>query len=718
LGGWLRRELEAWRIESDLVGRRTPAGPVPATLRPVHCNHELRAAGDALPDEVVAALRRSAFLVVLCSPATAENAFIDAQIRCFQDMGRAARVIPVVVAGEPGSSMRECMPPSLRIGHAQRQRGSPARNSPIDLRPRHDGREGVKRKILAALLGLPLDEVEHRAERRRERRFSLRLAAAAALVALVFAAGAGLDRMRSELYRDDALHAASLTRAGALTAAAAAAAQRYGVPQSLALMALREAEAGLNSLSALGRDTARLRLHGADVRLELARAYDALGDTDAAQARASEAERLIARLAAEAPDNAHWQRELSRSFAELGDLMYEQGRLAQARASYRESVALTQRHARTCSGHPRLSCGSDVDGREPGHEGWRGFTPAERDLAARYLRLGELDLALGAHDDALAHGRECLAITERLAAAEPRDARRLMLQAHLRIGDALREKGALDEALASFAAGRSLAERLIRAGDDQGEQALAAAHLRIGDALALRNEPAAALASLRASQAIALRRAEAGGAGWPDALRMSHERIGLVLEAQGDLTGALKEYRAELALAARLARRRGGERELAMAHGHVGDALRGLGDLDGALAAYREKRGILAPLAASDHAFWQHELGTTHARMGFVHETRGDFAAAQREYEALFAIGRRFAAADPGNPRWQRDLAVSHGRLAMIHHRRGKARAALAELRRGRDIMAALTAASPEFAPWAADLAGFETQIATVEDAV
>jgi tetratricopeptide (TPR) repeat protein len=521
--------------------------------------------------------------------------------------------------------------------------------------------------------------------------------------------------MRGELYRDDALHAASLTRAGALTAAAAAAAQRYRVPQSLALMTLRQAEAGLDSLSALGRDTARLRLHGADTRLELARAYDALGDTDAARARASEAERLIARLAAEAPDNAHWQRELSRSFAELGDVLYEQGRLTQARASYRESVTFTQRHARTCSGHPRLSCAPDVDGRdEPGHDEWRGFTPTERDLARRYLRLGELDLAVGAHDDALAHCRESLAITERLAAAEPRDARRLMLQAHLRIGDALREKGGLDEALASFAAGRSLAERLIRAGDDEGEQALVAAQVRIGDVLALRNEPAAALASLRASQAIALRRAEAGGTDWLDALRMSHERMGLVLEAQGDLRGALKEYRAELALAARLARRGGGEHLLAMAHGHVGDAFRGLGDLGGALAAYREKRGIIARLAP-EHAFWRHELGTTHARIGFVHEARGDFVAAQREYEALFAIGRRFAAADPGNPRWQRDLAVSHGRLAMIHHRRGKARAALAELRRGRDIMAALVAAAPDFAPWAAGLAGIEAQIATVE---
>ena len=88
-----------------------------------------------------------------------------------------------------------------------------------------------------------------------------------------------------------------------------------------------------------------------------------------------------------------------------------------------------------------------------------------------------------------------------------------------------------------------------------------------------------------------------------------------------------------------------------MAHGRVGDALRGLGDHKGALAAYQAKRGIIARLAGRDDAQWQHELGATHAGVGFVHEARGDLAAAQKEYEALLAIGRRFAAAAPDDPR-------------------------------------------------------------------
>ena len=752
-GDWLARALEAWRIGKDLVGRWTPAGPVPATLAPVCCHRERGAAGDALCEQTVAALQESQFLIVLCSPAAARSQFLEAQIRFFQAMGRAARVIPVVIAGEPGVAHLECLPPALRFRHAQQRRWSAAHQwpidlrpidlRPIDLRPHRDGREGATRKIIAALLGLPLDEIAWRAERRRERTMCIRLAAAAALIALSLAVEAGVDRVRGELYRNDALLEASLARATTATAAAAAAAQRLGLPDRVSRIGLVEAERGLEALAAVGRDSARLRLSRATTRIALARVHAALGDADAARARANKAGALLARLADAAPDNAPWQRALSASFAALGNLLHEQGRDAQAQASYRASVALTERLvlppplageslpptrsggrgggtklASAAPAPPAYQLAAAGAGTLPSSEA--GDIRLRTDLgalAARTLKLGDLDLAVGAHDDALGHYHESLAMAERLAAGEPHDAARQhgVALAHQRIGDALRENGELDEALASYQAGLALAERLTRAGDAEGERALAAAHLEVGDVLALQGQPAAALASYRMSHAIALRHADAGDAGWQDGLRLSHERIGAVLEAQGDLAGALAHYRTTLTLAARRARAGGGERELALAHGRVGDALRGLGDHRGALAAYQEKRGIIARLAGRDHAQWQHELGATHASVGFVHEARGDLAAAQKEYEALLAIGRRFAAADPDDPRLQRDLAVSHGKLAAVHHRRGKAKAALAELRRGRDIMAGLVAAAPEFAPWASDLAGFDALIAALE---
>ena len=151
-------------------------------------------------------------------------------------MGRAARVTPVVIAGEPGVAHLECLPlacaPRPRNGDAGARRTN-ADNAAEDppstaAAPRRPRRR--KRRIIAALLGLPLEEIAQRAERRRERRMYVRLAAAAALIALSLALEAGVDRVRGELYRNDALLEASLARATAATAAAVAAAQRLGLP--------------------------------------------------------------------------------------------------------------------------------------------------------------------------------------------------------------------------------------------------------------------------------------------------------------------------------------------------------------------------------------------------------------------------------------------------------------------------------------------------------
>lgn len=70
----IQDELQAVRTPTELVGKDTPLGPVPADLA------EIYPYGDDLPDvkigaltePAVAALAESAFLVVLCSPAAAK----------------------------------------------------------------------------------------------------------------------------------------------------------------------------------------------------------------------------------------------------------------------------------------------------------------------------------------------------------------------------------------------------------------------------------------------------------------------------------------------------------------------------------------------------------------------------------------------------------------------------------------------------------------------
>jgi hypothetical protein len=59
---WLHKALESYRIDKDLVGRETPAGSVPKTLRPIFRDREDFSAGHSLSAQTVAALEASQFL--------------------------------------------------------------------------------------------------------------------------------------------------------------------------------------------------------------------------------------------------------------------------------------------------------------------------------------------------------------------------------------------------------------------------------------------------------------------------------------------------------------------------------------------------------------------------------------------------------------------------------------------------------------------------------
>src|SRR5262245_35081646 len=112
-GKWLHSALESYRIDKDLIGRETPIGPVPKTLRPIFRDREDFSAGHSLTAQTIAALEASQFLIVICSPSAAQSKYVNEEVRRFKMLGRAERVIPVIVEGEPGDPTRECFPPAL-----------------------------------------------------------------------------------------------------------------------------------------------------------------------------------------------------------------------------------------------------------------------------------------------------------------------------------------------------------------------------------------------------------------------------------------------------------------------------------------------------------------------------------------------------------------------------------------------------------------------------
>ena len=101
-GSWLHPALECYRIDKDLVGRETPAGPVPKSLRPIFRDREDFSADHSLTEQTLAALEASQFLIVLCSPNAAKSKYVNEEVRRFKALGRSDCVIPLIVEGQPG----------------------------------------------------------------------------------------------------------------------------------------------------------------------------------------------------------------------------------------------------------------------------------------------------------------------------------------------------------------------------------------------------------------------------------------------------------------------------------------------------------------------------------------------------------------------------------------------------------------------------------------
>ncbi len=195
-GEWLQRSLETYLVPTDLVGRETSTGPIPKTLRPVFRDRWDLSAGHSLNEEIDAALVGSRHLVVLCSPNSARSQYVNEEIYRFKALGRERQILPIIVGGEPGSGDAECFPEALRFNREADGSLVPDQDEPLaaDARPEGDDKELAKLKIIAGMLGVPLDEIRKREEieqARRVRRARV-LAGSMAALALFAVAGAGV----------------------------------------------------------------------------------------------------------------------------------------------------------------------------------------------------------------------------------------------------------------------------------------------------------------------------------------------------------------------------------------------------------------------------------------------------------------------------------------------------------------------------------------------
>ena len=178
---WFHRRLEHYRIPRKLVGQVTAVGAIPKRLQPVFRDREELSSAADLSSEVKQALRDSGALVVICSPAAAASRWVEEEIREFQRLGRGDRIFAVIVDGDPqGRDGAQCFPPAMR--HAED--GTAIEPLAADARKWADGRLLALLKLVAGVLGIPLDSLRRRDLQQRQRKWVL-TTVAAVLVALV-----------------------------------------------------------------------------------------------------------------------------------------------------------------------------------------------------------------------------------------------------------------------------------------------------------------------------------------------------------------------------------------------------------------------------------------------------------------------------------------------------------------------------------------------------
>ena len=377
---------------------------MPKTLRPIFRDREDFSAGHSLTEQTLAALEASQFLIVLCSPNAAQSKYVNEEVRRFKALGRGDRVIPVIVDGEPGDPERECFPPALRFklgpdGTDHRRARGTDRGRRAAARRRQGASPstrwwpGSSASASTRSCAAPSGRAGGATGSGQRSRACFSCSRSPRAAAPSMPGSSSRPTRRSSTPRSSARPRSST--------------RPWRRPRNTTCRAPRRSSFSPRprACSTTWRSTAgptpELRYRKAWMLIQFARNYEILGDTGKQFARAIEAHRLLAGLAAEKPNDMTYQRDLSVAYDEIGDVLVAQGNLPEALKSYRDGLAIGERLAKA----------------DPSNAGW------QRDLSVSYEKVGDVLVAQGNLTEALKSYRDGLAIRERLAKADPSNTR-------------------------------------------------------------------------------------------------------------------------------------------------------------------------------------------------------------------------------------------------------------------------------------------------------
>ena len=257
----------------------------------------------------------------------------------------------------------------------------------------------------------------------------------------------------------------------------------------------------------------------------------------------------------------------------------------------------------------------------------RQHLKSERDLSTSYCNLGDMQRQSGQVTEALASYQQGLEICQKLAAANPGDARaqRDLSIAYEKLGNVQLQSGQATEARGSY---QKMHESYLK---------LAAADPR--DVRTQRD------------------------------LSVSYEKLGDVQRQSGQAAEARGSYQQGLAIRQKLAATDPSDsralRDLSVAYNKLGNVQLHSGQVTEALGSYQQGLEISQKLAAADASDSQalRDLSISYNKLGNLQLQSGKGTEALWSFQQDLKISQKLAAADPSDAQAQSDLVVSFYKL-------------------------------------------------------
>jgi tetratricopeptide (TPR) repeat protein len=742
---WLHASLEGFHLGDDLVGRETARGRIPNALRPIFRDRDEFAPGHSLSGETRVALDASAALIVICSPNAAKSHYVNEEIRLFKSLHADRLVIPLIVEDAEGHAEPQCFPPALafKVESGGALCAAPEAILAADARKTGDGRDLALAKVVASLIGVPVDDVRKRQALTETRRIKVRTAVVLTIAVLAVVAGF----LVLEDQRQRAQQAAQSRKLDEIVERLDHQGQGASTPGR------KEALAGAVEAAAKGAAAGDARLTSAFDLLNQGKSAEAEPLFRAIAEEREQASKVAAREAAEAWRNlgaiaglAHPKRareyyahavaldpENISGMLQNGSFQQQAGQLDAAQDAYARVIAMTKPgHDDEALTWAQLGAG-DIQG-ERGYLGaalalYHGAEASanrltksdpdnadwQRDLSVVYERIGDVQVASNL-EDALKSYLDSLAIRDHFAKSDPGNAdwQRDLSVTYEKVGDVLRAKGDFAGAEKSYRDSLAIRDQLAKSDRSNAEwqRDLSVAYNKVGDVQLKQGDLAGAEKSYRDSLAIRdqLAKSDPSNAEWQRDLSVSYNRVGDVQCKRGDLPGAMNSHRDSLVIRKSLAKSDPGnalwQRDLSVSYDRVGDVQVKQDDLAGAEKSYRDSLAIREPRAKSDrsNAEWQRDLSVSYDRVGDVQVKQGDLAGAAKSYRDSLAIRDRLAKSDPSNAEWQRDLAMSYDWVGDVQVKQDDLAGAAKSYRAGLLIREALVSNGRSNVQWEKEL--------------